>query len=132
MNTSKNYLLASPAIIMVFNCVDRLSMGLLLQDIKTDLSLNDTQLGLLTGIACTFFYGVMAIPIARRRGEVMCFVKKTQQIRGAALKRSTRIGIGILLLTTSALAFARQPAPKRIVKGAFRAIARSQHRSKHR
>lgn len=50
---------------MVFNYVDRVAMGLLLQDIKVDLSLSDTQLGLLTGIAFASFYAVMGIPIAR-------------------------------------------------------------------
>jgi MFS family permease len=38
---------------------------LLLQDIKVDLSLSDTQLGLLTGLAFALFYSIMGIPIAR-------------------------------------------------------------------
>jgi hypothetical protein len=44
--------------------------------------------------------------------------KKQQQIWGAALNRPTRIGIGILLFTMSALALAQQPAPQAIVEKA--------------
>lgn len=52
---------------MVFasNAMDRLAFGMVLQDIKLDLALSDTQLGFLTGIAFALFYSVMGIPIAR-------------------------------------------------------------------
>lgn len=52
-------------LVLVFNNVDRQLIGLVLQDIKLDLGLSDTQLGLLTGIAFALFYSVMGIPIAR-------------------------------------------------------------------
>lgn len=52
-------------IIYAFNYVDRLALGLLMQDIKRELDLSDTQLGLLTGVAFALFYSVMGIPIAR-------------------------------------------------------------------
>lgn len=61
----KHYLLGLLTVILVFNYVDRLALGLLLQDIKTDLHLSDTQLGLLSGIAFALFYSVMGVPIAR-------------------------------------------------------------------
>jgi len=61
----KNYLLAVLAVILAFNFVDRLALGLLLQSIKVDLALSDTQLGVLSGIAFALFYSVMGIPIAR-------------------------------------------------------------------
>jgi predicted MFS family arabinose efflux permease len=61
----RNYALALLTLIMVFNYVDRLAMGVMLQDIKTTLFLSDTQLGLLTGIAFAAFYAIMGIPIAR-------------------------------------------------------------------
>lgn len=61
----KNYLLSVLVAIMASNYVDRQVFGLLLQDIKVDLSLSDTQLGFLTGIAFALFYAVMGIPIAR-------------------------------------------------------------------
>lgn len=51
--------------VLASNVVDRAALGLVLQDIKEDLSLTDTQLGLLTGLAFALFYSVMGIPIAR-------------------------------------------------------------------
>jgi len=61
----KKYLLTLLLVILAFNFVDRLALGLLLQDIKIDLELSDTQLGFLGGIAFALFYSVMGIPIAR-------------------------------------------------------------------
>ena len=52
-------------IILAFNYVDRLALGLVLQDIKASFHLSDTQLGLLSGIAFALFYSLMGIPIAR-------------------------------------------------------------------
>jgi MFS family permease len=52
-------------VILAFNFVDRLALGLTMQAIKTDLHLSDTQLGLLTGFAFALFYSLMGIPIAR-------------------------------------------------------------------
>lgn len=59
------YLLALLLVIVAFNFVDRLALGLVMQQINTDLYLSDTQLGLLTGFAFAVFYSVMGIPIAR-------------------------------------------------------------------
>ena len=56
----KKYLLTVLLLITAFNYVDRLALGLLLQDIKIDLSLSDTQLGFMSGIAFALFYSVMA------------------------------------------------------------------------
>ena len=61
----RSYFLALMATILAFNNVDRLALGLMLQNIKADLHLSDTQLGLLTGIAFAAFYSIMGIPIAR-------------------------------------------------------------------
>jgi MFS transporter, Spinster family, sphingosine-1-phosphate transporter len=52
-------------LIQAYNYVDGWVLGLVLQDIKLDLKLTDTQLGFLTGIAFWLFYSVMGIPIAR-------------------------------------------------------------------
>jgi predicted MFS family arabinose efflux permease len=67
MNVSgyKTYLLMLLMVILAFNFMDRLALGIVLQDIKTELSLSDTQLGFLSGIAFALFYSVMGIPIAR-------------------------------------------------------------------
>ena len=61
----RTYLLSVLTIILLFNYLDRVALGLLLQDIKIDLHLSDTQLGFLGGIAFALFYSVMGIPIAR-------------------------------------------------------------------
>jgi len=61
----KNYMLIVLLVILAFNYVDRLALGLVMQNIKSDLHLSDTQLGLLTGITFAFFYSVMGVPIAR-------------------------------------------------------------------
>jgi len=62
----RSYLLAILAVIIAFENGERWAVGVLLQSIKVDWHLSDTQLGLLTGIAYSFFYAVLGIPIARR------------------------------------------------------------------
>lgn len=83
----RQYLLAVLLVILASNYVDRLALGLLLQDIKLDLSLSDTQLGLLTGIAFALFYAVMGIPIARwaDRGNRVAIISLTAALWGAAV-----------------------------------------------
>lgn len=60
----KKYLIVLLLLILAFNTVDRLALGLVLQDIKADLHLSDLQLGLLTGLAFALFYSIMGVPIA--------------------------------------------------------------------
>ncbi len=83
----KNCLLLVLTVVMVFNYVDRLALGLLLQDIKVDLDLTDTQLGFLTGIAFSLFYAVMGIPIARwaDRGDRVTIIAVTVALWSAAV-----------------------------------------------
>ena len=61
----KKYLLSVLLVTLAFNNQDRLLFGIALQDIKNDLALSDTQLGLLTGIAFALFYSLVGVPIAR-------------------------------------------------------------------
>jgi predicted MFS family arabinose efflux permease len=61
----RDYLLGVLLVGMASNYVDRVALGLLLQDIKADLSLSDTQLGVLSGIAFALFYSIVGLPIAR-------------------------------------------------------------------
>lgn len=61
----RRYLLLILTLIALFNYVDRIALGILMEDIKSDLDLTDTQLGLLTGVAFALFYSVMGVPIAR-------------------------------------------------------------------
>jgi MFS family permease len=52
-------------LVYTLNQVDQGLISLLLQPIKDDLRLTDTQLGVLTGIAFGLFYATLGIPIAR-------------------------------------------------------------------
>lgn len=61
----KAYVLVILTTVYMLNLVDRGLMMLLLQPIKEDLHLSDTQLGLLTGMAFSLFYATLGIPIAR-------------------------------------------------------------------
>lgn len=61
----KRYVLVSLTAVYTLNLVDRGLMILLLQPIKEDLQLSDTQLGFLTGIAFGLFYATLGLPIAR-------------------------------------------------------------------
>lgn len=83
----KHYLLTVLLVILASNYVDRLALGLLLQDIKVDLDLTDTQLGFLSGIAFTLFYSVMGIPIARwaDRGNRVAIITFTTALWSAAV-----------------------------------------------
>ena len=54
-------------VVYTFNFIDRQILSILLEPIKLDLGLSDTQLGLLTGFAFAFFYAFLGMPIARYR-----------------------------------------------------------------
>ena len=81
------YLLVLLVVVAAFNGVERLALGLVLQDIKWDLGLSDTQLGFLTGLSFAFFYAVMGIPIARwaDRGNRVAIISVGTIIWGAAV-----------------------------------------------
>ena len=83
----RQYLLTVLLIVLAFNYVDRLAFGLLLQDIKLDLQLSDTQLGLLSGIAFALFYSAMGIPLARwaDRGDRIAIITLTTALWSAAV-----------------------------------------------
>ncbi|MEZ5557040.1 MAG: MFS transporter [Pseudomonadales bacterium] len=59
------YVLAMLVIVYVFNFLDRQIVTILAEPIKNDLGLNDTQIGLMTGLAFAIFYTVLGIPLAR-------------------------------------------------------------------
>lgn len=59
------YVLGALTLTCSLNYLDRGLVILLLQPIKEDLHLSDTQLGFLTGIAFGLFYATLGVPIAR-------------------------------------------------------------------
>jgi MFS family permease len=61
----RHYVLAAMTGVTTLNYLDRVLMALVLQPIKSDLKLSDTQLGFLTGIAFALFYATLGIPISR-------------------------------------------------------------------
>lgn len=97
----KSYLLALLSAIMVFNYVDRIAMSVMLQNIKIDLRLTDTEIGLLTGIAFALFYSVMGIPIARwaDRGDRVKIISITVALWSVAVGLCSRAASFLQLLT---------------------------------
>ncbi len=59
------YVLAMLVVVYVFNFLDRQIVTILAEPIKVDLGLNDTQIGLMTGLAFALFYTLLGIPLAR-------------------------------------------------------------------
>jgi MFS family permease len=61
----RRYALGLLLVTYVFNFVDRQILAILLEPIKREIDLSDTQLGFLGGIAFALFYTTAGIPIAR-------------------------------------------------------------------
>lgn len=59
------YLLALFFLINVSSYMDRMVLSVLVEPIRIELGLSDTQIGLLTGFAFAAFYALMGFPIAR-------------------------------------------------------------------
>jgi MFS family permease len=60
-----NYVMGLLLGIYIVNFLDRQVLNILAEDIKIELKLSDTQLGLLGGLTFALFYTVLGIPIAR-------------------------------------------------------------------
>jgi len=63
--TYKSYVLYALLCVYILNFVDRQILALLMESIKADLKLSDTELGFMSGIAFAVFYTFIGIPIAR-------------------------------------------------------------------
>jgi MFS family permease len=62
---TRRYALSVLIVVYTFNFIDRQILSILMEPIKQDLGLSDTQLGLLSGFAFAMFYATLGIPIAR-------------------------------------------------------------------
>jgi MFS family permease len=95
-------------LIFTFNYVDRIALGLVLDDVKESLNLSDAQAGCLSGIAFAFFYSIMGIPIARwaDRGNRVTIIGVTTALWSAMVALcglagsflqllSIRVGVGV-------------------------------------
>jgi len=58
------YVMVILVVVYTFNFIDRQIIGILAVPIKADLSLSDTQLGLMGGLAFALFYTALGIPVA--------------------------------------------------------------------
>jgi MFS family permease len=96
----RRYLLGVLLVILACNNLDRIALGILLQDIKVDLNVSDTQLGLLSGIAFALFYSVMGIPIARwaDRGNRVTIISLTTAVWSVAVALCGAAGSFVQLL----------------------------------
>ncbi len=79
----------------MFSFIDRYILGLLIEPIKTDLNLSDTQIGLLLGPAFAIFYATMGLPLGYMADRI---------------KRISIVSIGIFIwsLATIASGFAQK------------------------
>ena len=59
------YVLAALTVVSLFSVADRLVLSILIEDIKRDFLLSDSQIGLLTGVAFSLFYVTFGFPFAR-------------------------------------------------------------------
>ena len=88
------YVIAVLVIAYAFAVVDRIIIGLLVEPMKADLQINDTQIGLLQGLAFGIFYTVFGLPM------------------GVLVDRSRRVtllGLGVFVWSAATIAcgFAR-------------------------
>ena len=58
------FVLGMLVVVYVFNFLDRQIVTILAEPIKNDLGLNDTQIGLMTGLAFALFYTILGILLA--------------------------------------------------------------------
>lgn len=59
------YVLLMLMLTYAFSFMDRQVLSIVLEDLRLELQLSDTQLGLLSGVAFALFYATLAVPIAR-------------------------------------------------------------------
>lgn len=63
--STRRYALGVLVVVYTFNFVDRQILSILIEPIKADLGLSDTQLGFISGFGFAFIYATLGIPIAR-------------------------------------------------------------------
>ena len=102
------YVLLIALLVMVFNNLDRTILGILVEPIKRDLHMSDTQMGAAMGVAFTLVYSLLALPVSRwadhgvRRSIVaiglLCwsgFTVATAAVQSFAQLFAMRMGVGI-------------------------------------
>ncbi|WP_432471790.1 spinster family MFS transporter [Amphritea sp. HPY] len=69
-NLHAHYALLMLAIIYVFNYIDRLVISILIEPIKSEFGITDTQVGLLSGVAFAIFYTAFGFPLGRLSDKI--------------------------------------------------------------
>ncbi len=59
------YVLSMLVLVYAFSYMDRQIVSILLEDLRLEFDMTDTQLGLLSGLAFALFYATLGVPIAR-------------------------------------------------------------------
>ncbi|NKI15916.1 MFS transporter [Spongiibacter sp. KMU-166] len=59
------YVLGMLVLVYAFSYMDRQIVSILLEDLRLEFAMTDTQLGLLSGLAFALFYATLGVPIAR-------------------------------------------------------------------
>tara|TARA_B110000046_G_C12956744_1_gene382631 strand:- start:882 stop:1160 length:279 start_codon:yes stop_codon:yes gene_type:complete len=75
----RSYALSLFLLVYIINFVDRQIFGILIEPIRLEIDLSDTQLGLLGGIAFAIFYTFAGIPIPV--GLMLVFAKTSSRWR---------------------------------------------------
>jgi predicted MFS family arabinose efflux permease len=104
----KYYVLGLLALTYALSIVDRFLLGILLPQIKAELELSDSLLGLLSGAAFALFYATLGVPIARLADRIgrkyvisasLAIFSVMTAVCGAAVNFTTlllaRVGVGI-------------------------------------
>lgn len=102
------YVVAALTSLYTLSYIDRTILSLLIGPIKRDLGINDTQVGLLTGVAFSVFYTLVGLPIGRlvdtknRRNLIAagllvwcCFTSAGAATKSYATLFLARIGVGV-------------------------------------
>tara|TARA_R110000868_G_scaffold6550_3_gene37014 strand:- start:1093 stop:2409 length:1317 start_codon:yes stop_codon:yes gene_type:complete len=79
----------------IFSFIDRMIIGLLVEPMKADLNLTDTQISLLQGLAFAIFYTVLGLPLGR-------LIDRTARLKVAAA------GVALWSLMTASCGLAGQ------------------------
>lgn len=88
------YLLGLLLLILAASFLDRVALGILLQSVKAELHLSDTQLGFMSGFAFALFYSVLGLPIARwaDRGDRVGIISLSAALSGVMVAMCALVG----------------------------------------
>lgn len=64
-NLYRNYVLFMLLLVYLFSLIDRQILAVLIEPIRAEFALSDTQLGMLSGLAFGLLYATMAVPLSR-------------------------------------------------------------------